>query len=38
MLGVNAFAYAPYAVLNWLNPIMAIVLTFFGIGVFYRKD
>ncbi|WP_334139474.1 Na+/H+ antiporter NhaC [Thermovirga lienii] len=38
MLGVNAFSYAPYAVLNWLNPIVAIALTFFGIGIFYKKD
>lgn len=32
-LSVPTIQYAPYAVLNWLNPIVAIVLTYMGIGV-----
>ncbi len=31
--------YMPYAFLNYLNPIVAIVLTYMGIGIFWRgKD
>ena len=33
MLGVTAFEYAPYAVLNYTVPLIAIVLAFLGIGV-----
>lgn len=39
VLGVSTFAYAPYAFLNYLNPIMAIFLTYMGIGISWRgKD
>lgn len=31
-------AYAPYAFLNILNPILAIVLTYLGIGVYKREN
>lgn len=37
-LGVSAFAFAPYAFLNWLNPIISIVLAYMGIFVLYAKD
>jgi NhaC family Na+:H+ antiporter len=38
-LGVSPYAYAPYAILNWLNAIVAIVMTYMGIGVSWRtKD
>jgi NhaC family Na+:H+ antiporter len=38
-LGVNPLAYAPYAILNWLNSIVAIIMTYMGIGVAWRtKD
>ena len=37
VLGVRTLDYAPYAILNWLNPIVAIVLTYLGIGVFWRS-
>ena len=38
-LGISAFQYAPYAFLNWINPLMAIALTALGIGVFWKgKD
>lgn len=33
MMGVPTFDYAPYAVLNFTVPIIAIVLAFLGIGV-----
>lgn len=36
VLGVSTLAYAPYAVLNWLNVIVAIALSYLGIGVFRR--
>ena len=32
-LGVPTVEYAPYAFLNWLNPIVAIVMTYMGIGI-----
>jgi NhaC family Na+:H+ antiporter len=35
-LGVSTFAYAPYAVLNWINPLISIVLGYCGIFVLYR--
>ncbi len=38
VLGVHPFAYAPYAFLNWLNPIVAITITYLGIGVFWKED
>lgn len=38
-LGVHPLQYAPYAFLNWLNPLIAIALTYMGIGVAWRtKD
>ncbi len=38
VLGVPTLAYAPYAILNWLNPIVAISLTYMGIGIYRRED
>ena len=39
VLGVPTFSYLPYAFLNYLNPIIAIVMTYMGIGIFWRgKD
>ena len=38
VLGVSPLVYGPYAMVNWLNPIMAIVLTYLGIGIFWGKD
>lgn len=35
-LGVSTFVYAPYAILNWVNPIVAIVLAYMGWFVFYE--
>ena len=36
VLGVPTLAYAPYAILNWLTPLVAIVITYLGIGIFWR--
>jgi NhaC family Na+:H+ antiporter len=36
-LGVPTLAYAPYAFLNYLNPIISIVLAYLGFGIFRRK-
>lgn len=33
-LGVAALSYAPYAVLNWVNPLVAIVFGYLGLFVF----
>jgi len=39
VLGVSTFAYAPYAFLNYLNPLIAIFMTAMGIGIAWRgKD
>ena len=39
VFGVPTFAYAPYCFLNYLNPLMAILLTYMGFGIFWRgKD
>jgi len=38
-LGVSCFEYAPYAFLNYLNPIVAIIMTYLGIGITWKgKD
>lgn len=38
VLGVPTLAYAPYAFLNILNPLFAILLTYLGIGVYKREN
>ncbi len=38
VLGVPTLTYAPYAMLNYLNPIVSVVLTYLGIGIYWRKD
>ena len=35
-LGVPTVEYLPYAFLNYLNPLIAIAMTFFGIGIAWR--
>lgn len=38
-LGVPTLEYAPYAFLNYLNPIVAVVMTYLGIGIAWQgKD
>ncbi|TBW49829.1 Na+/H+ antiporter NhaC [Marinobacter halodurans] len=36
VLGVSAFSYAPYAVFNWLTPLLAFAMTMMGIGIFWK--
>nr|WP_246172703.1 Na+/H+ antiporter NhaC family protein [Marinicella rhabdoformis] len=36
-LGVSVLDYAPYALLNWLNPLIAVVFAYLGIGLFRHK-
>jgi len=39
VLGVPTVQYVPYAFLNYLNPLIAILLTYMGIGIAWRgKD
>ncbi len=35
-LGVPTMAYFPYAILNWLNPVIAVLMTYLGIGIAWR--
>ena len=35
-LGVSTLHYAPYAFLNYLNPIVAIIITYMGIGIAWK--
>jgi NhaC family Na+:H+ antiporter len=36
VLGVPTLAYAPFAFMNYLNPIVAIVMSYLGIAVFWQ--
>jgi len=36
-LGVHVIDYAPWAILNWLNPFIAILLAYSGIGTFKAR-
>jgi len=38
VLGVGPLVYGPYAFLNWGNPLMAILLTYMKIGIYWRKE
>lgn len=33
-LGVNVVDYAPWAILNWINPVIGILFSVFGIAIF----
>jgi NhaC family Na+:H+ antiporter len=35
-LGVSTLVYAPYAFLNYLNPIVSIVMSYMKIGIYWR--
>jgi len=37
-LGVSTLAYAPYCFLNWLNPLVAILMTYMGLGIYRGKN
>lgn len=36
-LGVEVLDYAPYALLNWINPVLSIVLAFMGVALMRAK-
>ena len=38
VLGVPTLAYAPYAFLNYLNPIVSIIMSYMKIGIYWRKE
>lgn len=37
-LGIKTMDYAPYALLNYINPLLAIVFAYFGIALFKAKN
>ncbi|NLX75742.1 MAG: Na+/H+ antiporter NhaC [Synergistaceae bacterium] len=37
-LGVSPLAYLPYAILNWLNPIIAIIYGYTGFSIKYTNE
>ena len=37
-LGVPTIYYLPFAFLNWINPLLSIILSHLGIFMFYRDD
>ncbi|MEG1603207.1 MAG: Na+/H+ antiporter NhaC [Cloacibacillus sp.] len=37
-LGVPTLSYAPYCFLNYLNPFVAIIISYLGIGNYWGKD
>lgn len=37
VLGVPTLTYLPYAFLNYLNPIVSVVMSYMNIGVYWRK-
>ncbi|WP_171394111.1 Na+/H+ antiporter NhaC family protein [Vibrio mediterranei] len=38
MLGVSVFDYAPYAFLNWMNPLVSILLAYTGYALFRTNN
>jgi NhaC family Na+:H+ antiporter len=37
-LGVANWEFAPYAFMNLINPVYAIIISYMGIGVKYKDD
>ncbi|MDO9509132.1 MAG: Na+/H+ antiporter NhaC [Thermovirgaceae bacterium] len=37
VLGVGTLAYAPYAFLNYINPIVSMIMSYMKIGIYWRK-
>ena len=35
-LGVDVLSYAPWALLNWMNPLLSMVFALFGIAIFRK--
>ena len=38
VLGVATLDYLPYCFMNWLNPLMALVMTWAGVAILWQKD
>ena len=39
LFNMSVAEFGPYAFLNWMNPVIAIIMTYLGIGIFWRgKD
>ena len=38
VLGVPTLEYLPYAFLNYLNPIVSVVISYMKIGIYWRKE
>jgi NhaC family Na+:H+ antiporter len=38
VLGVPTLAYAPYAFLNYLNPIVSVIISYMKIGIYWRTS
>lgn len=36
-LGVNVIDYAPWALLNWINPLVGMLFAYFGLGLFQNN-
>lgn len=36
LFNMSVAEFGPYAFLNWMNPIIAVLLTYLGIGIFWR--
>ncbi len=37
VLGVATLEYVPYAIFNWICPFVAMLITYLGIGIFWRR-
>lgn len=38
VLGVATLSFLPFAVFNLLNPLMAVTMAYFGIGIYWREE
>ena len=39
LFNMSVAEFGPYAFLNWMNPVVAVIMTYLGIGIFWRgKD
>ena len=38
MLGVATLDYLPYCFMNWLNPLVALAMTWFGMAIIWQRE
>ncbi len=38
VLGVATLDYLPYCFTNWLNPFVALAMTWLGLGIIWRNE